>query len=70
MKTKKIIKVLKFITDYCTYQDCYTCAFGSERGLCSISTGGELLPEDWNIKDIEKNLKDVERIKINDKSRV
>ena len=66
MKTKKITKVLKFVKEYCTYNDCYNCAFGSDRGLCNISTNNDTLPEDWNIKDIVNNLKDIERIKIND----
>jgi hypothetical protein len=66
MKTKKIIKVLNFIQDYCSKRDCTRCQFADSRGGCNFTNRTSTLPEEWNIYHIEKNLKDVERIKIND----
>ena len=55
MKTKKIIKVLKFMREYCESQySCCDCVF---MGMgCDRSFNG------FNIERIEKSLKDIERI--------
>ena len=62
MKTKKIIKVLKFINDYCRVRDCGMCKFSNQQ-LCNLSDGNGKLPESWDVEAIERNLKDIEKIK-------
>ena len=57
MKTKKIIKVLKKIKKYCFYKSCYGCEFSNKNFDCALRE-----PIDWDIKRIEKKLKDIERI--------
>jgi hypothetical protein len=58
MKTKKIIKVLKFVKKYCKSieDDCLKCPF--DDTVC------ETLPVDWDIKGLEENLKRMEELKI------
>lgn len=65
MKTHKIIKVLKFVQDYCEARDCDNCKFSSYNNCC-LSDGNGNLPTYWDIKKIIENLIDTERIKINE----
>lgn len=64
MKTKKIIKVLKFVKDYCKrHKDCDLCPF-CNSGICDYTS-----PNQWDIMNLRLELHDRERIEINDKSR-
>ena len=65
MKTKKIIKALKFVKKYCGERDCFDCHFGNS-GRCSFTDCNGDLPEGWNMEIIKDNLKNVERINIYD----
>lgn len=57
MKTKKIIKVLKFIKKYCkSNKECKDCPFN--YSIC------EYLPVDWDIEKLEKEWKGLEELKI------
>ena len=56
MKTKKIIKVLKFLRQHCNIQ--YSCSECEFQGMCKDAFF------DLNIELIEKRLKDVERIEL------
>lgn len=61
MKTKKIIKVLKFIKGYCKCRDCDRCKFSNSIN-CYLSDGDGNLPDHWDIENIEINLKDIKKI--------
>ena len=61
MKTKKIIKVLKFIKGYCQCRNCKCCKF-SDSLTCYLSDGDGNLPDHWDIENIEINLKDIKKI--------
>ena len=61
MKTKKIIKVLKFIKGYCLCRDCSQCKFSNSMS-CYLSDGNGNLPDNWNIENIEINLKDIKKL--------
>lgn len=65
MKTKKIIKALNFVKNYCEERDCFDCEFGNS-GVCTFTDNNGDLPEGWDIKSIEGNLKNKERIKLYD----
>lgn len=59
MKTKKIIKALKVLKKYCESQaECECCPFvdGYDCVLRNVS------PNNWDIKIMKANLKDIERI--------
>lgn len=59
MKTKKIIKVVNFIEDYCKSTICCTnCILGANTDFCPFYEN----PKRWNTKQIKANLKDIERI--------
>lgn len=63
MKTKKIIKVLKFVKDYCKrHKDCDLCPFRNS-GVCDYAS-----PNQWDIRVLRRELKESERIEINDES--
>lgn len=64
MKTKKIIKALKFIKEYCNERcDCCGCPFYDKNiGECSLLVPDMIYPAQWNVKQIKVNLKDKERI--------
>jgi hypothetical protein len=59
MKAKKIIKVLKFIRKYCEDTSCAKCEFqDKDTKECMLKD----MPVYYNIKQIKKNLKVIERI--------
>lgn len=59
MKTKKIIKAVKCIEDYCRKTiDCTYCVLGKNTMLCPLGHS----PKKWDTKTIKANLKDIERI--------
>ena len=62
MKIKKIIKALKFIKGYCKLRDCDCCVFSGVYGECCSSDGNCNLPNYWDIKNIENNLKDTKKL--------
>lgn len=62
MKIKKIIKTLKFIKGYCKLRDCDCCVFSDVYGECCFSDGNCNLPNYWDIKNIENNLKDTKKL--------
>lgn len=56
MKTKKVIKAIKSVRKYCKKQTtCLNCGLNG-IGFCGV------VPDGWNIKEIEKKFKDMERI--------
>ena len=63
MKTKKIIKVLKFLQDTCRSRDdvkaCYNCPFTDSLGGCAVR---KTLPAHWNIGILERKFKDIETL--------
>lgn len=61
MKAKKIIKVLKFVKDYCEERDCFDCEF-SNTGTCTFTDNDGDFPLGWDMEIIESNLKHKERI--------
>lgn len=61
MKTKKIIKVLKFIKGYCKCRDCDRCKFSNSIN-CYLSDGDGNLPNYWDIEKIENSLKGIKKI--------
>ena len=57
MKTKKIIKVLRFLRKYCDSQ--YSCCDCEFMGMgCDRAFNG------FNVERIEKELKDIETLKV------
>ena len=62
MKIKKIIKTLKFIKGYCKLRDCDCCVFSDVYGECCLSDDNCNLPDYWDIKNIENNLKDTKKL--------
>ena len=59
MKTKKIIKVLKFIRKHCEDRSCAKCElYDRDNKECLLND----TPSFYNTKQIKKNLKDIERI--------
>lgn len=64
MKTKKIIKVLEFIMEYCKNRnECKNCPFyESDEYECSFIKERCLYPTEWGIKNIKANLTDKEKI--------
>jgi hypothetical protein len=70
MKTKKIIKVLKFIKKYClTIAYCKECPFSLENRCLLCLRGEQSYPDIWRVNDIKIKLKGIERIEIYDESR-
>ena len=64
MKIKKINKTLKLIKGYCKLRDCDCCVFSDVYGECCFSDGNCNLPNYWDIKNIENNLKDTKKLNI------
>lgn len=58
MKTKKIIKALKVLKNYCDNKTCENCILSNKNKDCPVNR----IPLDWEISLIEKKLKDIERI--------
>lgn len=65
MKTKKIIKALNFVKNYCEERDCFDCEF-SNSGVCTFTDNDGDFPLGWDIDIIESNLRNKERIKTYD----
>jgi hypothetical protein len=64
MKTKKLIKAIKFIKRYCAEKDdCDGCPFYNlDKTDCYLLSVGMIYPAQWDVKAIKNNLKDVEEL--------
>ena len=56
MKAKKIMKVLKFLKEYCENISCNDCLLGKGYYSCPLHQA----PYDYDIKGIKKNLNKME----------
>ena len=65
MKTKKIIRVLKFIKSYCGDRtDCAGCIFANEHEECfTYDDSTRAIPTDWDLNMLEINLLGIEKVK-------
>jgi hypothetical protein len=64
MKTKKLIKAIKFIKRYCANNDdCFRCLFwDSNNNVCYFFGEDNIYAAQWDVKVIKNNLKDVEEL--------